>query len=157
MTNINVVLDHYLWKKKISSPNRYIKKKINKLNKINFFKKKSKNCTIFLTSSKKMKELNKKFRNKNKSTDVLSFPFNNKISNNKNIYLGDIAISYEIINLRSKKSNFFLEFDKMWIHGYLHLLGYNHKRKKDFIKMWKLENLILNFFYKKKKKLKNVL
>jgi len=157
MTNINVVLDHYLWKKKISSPNRYIKKKINKLNKINFFKKKSKNYTIFLTSSKKMKELNKKFRNKNKSTDVLSFPFNNKISNNKNIYLGDIAISYEIINLRSKKSNFFLEFDKMWIHGYLHLLGYNHKRKKDFIKMWKLENLILNYFYKKKKKLKNVL
>lgn len=152
MTNINVVLDHYLWKKKISSPNRYIKKKINKLNKINFFKKKSKNYTIFLTSSKKMKELNKKFRNKNKSTDVLSFPFNNKISNNKNIYLGDIAISYEIINLRSKKSNFFLEFDKMWIHGYLHLLGYNHKRKKDFIKMWKLENLILNYFYKKKKK-----
>ncbi len=152
MTNINVVLDHYLWKKKISSPNRYIKKKINKLNKINFFKKKSKNYTIFLTSSKKMKELNKKFRNKNKSTDVLSFPFNNKISNNKNIYLGDIAISYEIINLRSKKSNFFLEFDKMWIHGYLHLLGYNHKRKKDFIKMWKLENLILKYFYKKKKK-----
>ena len=37
----------------------------------------------------------------------------------------------------------------MWIHGYLHLLGYNHKREKDFSKMRKLENLILNFFYKK--------
>ena len=148
MTNINVVLDHYLWKKKISSPNRYIKKKINKLNKINFFKKKSKNYTIFLTSSKKMKELNKKFRNKNKSTDVLSFPFNNKISNNKNIYLGDIAISYEIINLRSKKSNFFLEFDKMWIHGYFHLIGYDHKKLKDFKKMNKKESLVLNYFHK---------
>ena len=65
-----------------------------------------------------------------------------------NIYLGDIAINYEIINKRSKNSNFFIEFDKMWIHGCLHLLGHNHKKKKDFIKMKKLENLILNYFYK---------
>ena len=89
-----------------------------------------------------MKALNKKFRNKNKPTDVLSFPLNNKIKYKKNVYLGDIAISYEIINKRSKNSNFFLEFDKMWIHGYLHLLGHNHKMKK-------LEDLILNNFYKK--------
>ena len=96
-----------------------------------------------------MKELNKKYRNKNKPTDVLSFPFNKKTKYNKNVYLGDVAISYEIINKRSKNSNFFLEFDKMWIHGYLHLLGYNHKKKKDFMKMKRLEDLILNYFYKK--------
>ena len=52
------------------------------------------------------------------------------MSKKKNVYLGDIAISYEIVNKRSKKSNFFLEFDKMWIHGYLHLLGHDHKKKK---------------------------
>ena len=120
-----------------------------KLNKLKLFKKKSKNHTIFLTNNKKMRELNKKFKNKNKTTDVLSFPFHNKINYKKNIYLGDIAISYEIINKRSKNSSFFQEFDKMWIHGYLHLLGHNHKKKKDFIKMKKLENLILNYFYKK--------
>ena len=149
MTNVDVVLDHFLWKKKIKNPKNYIKKKLNKLNKISFFKKKSKNHTIYLTNNKNMKALNKKFRNRNKPTDVLSFPFNKKINSKKNVYLGDIAISYEIINKRSKNSNFFLEFDKMWIHGYLHLLGYNHKREKDFSKMRKLENLILNFFYKK--------
>ena len=148
MTNVDVVLDHYLWKKKIKNPETYIKKKIVKLNKLKLFKKKSKNYTIFLTNNKKMRELNKKFRNKNKTTDVLSFPFHNKINYNKNIYLGDIAINYEIINKRSKNSNFFIEFDKMWVHGYLHLLGHNHKKKKDFIKMKKLENLILNYFYK---------
>ena len=148
MTNVDVVLDHYLWKKKIKNPETYIKKKLFKLNKLKLFKKKSKNHTIFLTNNKKMRELNKKFRNKNKTTDVLSFPFHNKTNYNKNIYLGDIAINYEIINKRSKNSNFFLEFDKMWIHGYLHLLGHNHKKKKDFIKMKKLENLILNYFYK---------
>ena len=94
-----------------------------------------------------MKDLNNKFRKKNKATDVLSFPFNYKIT--KNSYLGDMAISYEIINKRSIKSNFFIEFDKMWIHGYLHLLGYDHKKLKNFQKMNKKENLILNYFYKK--------
>ena len=44
---------------------------------------------------------------------------------------------------------FFIEFDKMWIHGYLHLLGYDHKKLKNFQKMNKKENLILNYFYKK--------
>jgi probable rRNA maturation factor len=149
MINIDVVLDHHLWKKKIKNPKIYIKKKLIKLNKLALFKKKSKNHTIFLTNNKKMKILNKKFRNKNKPTDVLSFPFNNKINYKKNMYLGDIAISYEIINERSKNSNFFIEFDKIWVHGYLHLLGHNHKKKKDFIKMKKLEDLILNYFYKK--------
>ena len=105
-----------------------------KLNKLKLLKNKSKNYTIFLTNNKKMKELNKKFRNNNKTTDVLSFPFNKKIKYNKNVYLGDIAISYEIINKRSINSNFFLEFDKMWIHGYLHLLGHDHKKKKRFCK-----------------------
>ena len=148
MTSVDIVLDYYLWKKKIKNPKIYIKKKLVKLNKLNLFKKKSKNHTIFLTNNRKMKILNRKFRNRNKPTDVLSFPFNNKINYKKNMYLGDIAISYEIINERSKNSNFFIEFDKMWVHGYLHLLGHNHKKKKDFIKMQKLENLILNYFYK---------
>tara|TARA_Y100000590_G_C15481482_1_gene924208 strand:- start:159 stop:614 length:456 start_codon:yes stop_codon:yes gene_type:complete len=149
MTSVDIVLNHHLWKKKIKNPKVYIKKKFLKLNKLKLFKDKSKNCTVFLTSNKKMKELNNKFRKKNIPTDVLSFPFNKKIKNKKNIYLGDIAINYEIINKRSKTSNFFLEFDKMWIHGYLHLLGYDHKKKVDFEKMKKLENIIINKFYKK--------
>ena len=143
MTNIDVVLDHYLWKKKIKNPKIYIKKKLIKLNKLNLFKKKSKNHTVFLTNNKKMKILNKKFRKKNIPTDVLSFPFSNKIKNKKNMYLGDIAISYEIINKRSKYSNFSIEFDKMWIHGYLHLLGYDHKKNIDYKKMKKIEDKML--------------
>ena len=149
MTSVDIVLDHYLWKKKIKNPKIYIRKKVLKLNKLKLFQNKSKSCTVFLTNNKTMKELNKKFRNQNKPTDVLSFPFDNKIKNKKNIYLGDIAISYEIVNKRSKNSNFFLEFDKMWVHGYLHLLGHDHKEKKDSKKMKKIENLILNKFYKK--------
>ena len=94
-----------------------------------------------------MKHLNKKFRNKNKITDVLSFPnlasTDFKKKTNTDIYLGDIALSYEIINRRSKDSNFNLEFDKMWIHGYLHLLGYDHKKIRDYKVMKKTEDKIL--------------
>ena len=97
-----------------------------------------------------MKKLNKKFRNIDKATDVLSFPFfsskNLKLIKEKNFYIGDIAVSYEIINIRSKKSFFNLEFDKMWVHGFLHLLGYNHIKNKDYYKMNKVEKRILNLF-----------
>ena len=147
MIKANVVLDNPIWKKKIKRPNNYIKKRLNLLSKLSPFKNKVNEFTLILTNNKKMKILNNQFRKKNKTTDVLSFPFDYK--SNKNSYLGDIAISFEIVNKRSSKSNFFVEFDKMWVHGYLHILGYDHKKIKNFKKMSKKENLILNHFYKK--------
>ena len=56
-----------------------------------------------------------------------------------------MALSFEIINRRSKFSAFNIEFDKMWIHGYFHLIGFDHKKLKDFKKMIKKENLIFNY------------
>tara|TARA_B100001250_G_scaffold282701_1_gene244866 strand:+ start:21 stop:464 length:444 start_codon:yes stop_codon:yes gene_type:complete len=145
MIKANVILDYYKWKNKIKSPKNYFKKKINKLNKIVSFKNKKHEFSVLLTNNKKMKSLNFKFRKKNKTTDVLSFPFNAK---KKNSYIGDIAISFEIVNKRSKNTNFFLELDRMWIHGFLHLIGYDHKKIIDYKKMNKKENLVLNYFYK---------
>jgi probable rRNA maturation factor len=147
MINADVVVENKLWNKKINNPSNYIKKKINKIFKFNSLKIKRFSLTILLTGNSKMIYLNKKFRNKNKTTDVLSFPnlstadFRKKT--NTEIYLGDIALNYEIVNRRSKDSNFNLEFDKMWIHGYLHLLGYNHKKFKDYKIMKKTEDKIL--------------
>ena len=146
MIKANVILDHYKWKNKIKNPSYYFKKKLNKLNKISSFKKKKQEFSVLLTNNKKMKSLNFKFRKKNKPTDVLSFPFINV--EKKSVYIGDIAISFEVVNQRSKTSNFFLELDKMWIHGYLHLIGYDHKKLRDFKKMTKKENLVLNYFHK---------
>jgi len=142
MIKANIILDYPKWKNKIKDPNIYLKKKLSRLSKIPYFKKKKQEFSILLTNNRKMKNLNFKFRKKNKPTDVLSF------QSNENFYIGDIAISYEIINKRSKLSNFFLEFDKMWIHGYFHLIGYDHKKLKDFKKMSKKENLVLNYFHK---------
>ena len=115
---------------------------------IHFFPSKKKILfSILLTNSAKMRFFNKKFRKKNKFTDILSFPFwtINELHKNENskIYLGDMAISYEIVNKRSKKTSFNLEFDKMWIHGCLHLLGYDHKKNSDYKKMKKVEDKIL--------------
>ena len=147
MINADVVVENKLWNKKIKNPSNYIKKKIKKISKFNSLKKKRFSLTILLTDNSKMKYLNKEFRNKNKTTDVLSFPnlssVDLKKKTNTEIYLGDIALNYEIINRRSKDSNFNLEFDKMWIHGYLHLLGYNHKKFKDYKIMKKTEDKIL--------------
>jgi len=144
MIKANVILDFSKWKYKIKNPNIYFKKKLQKLSTIPLFKNKNQEFSILLTNSKKIRSLNYKFKKKNKPTDVLSFPTQNVFKNNS--YIGDIAICFEILNKRSKTSNFFLEFDKIWIHGYFHLIGYDHKKLKDFKKMSKKENLVLKYF-----------
>ena len=138
MIKANVIIDYSKWKNKIKNPDNYLNKKIKKLSKIPYFKRKRQEFSILLTNNKKMKNLNLKFRKKNKPTDVLSFQSHEKF------YIGDIAISYEIVNKRSKNSLFDHELDKMWIHGYLHLSGHDHIKYKDFKKMSKKENLIFN-------------
>ena len=145
MIKANVISGHSNWKKFLIKPNDYLKKKLKKLSKAPLFKRKNHEFSLLLTNNKEMKKLNRKFRKKNKTTDVLSFPI--KIKNKKKMYVGDIAICFEIIKKRSKKTNFFLEFDKMWIHGYLHLIGYDHKKNNDFKKMYKKEKLILKYFH----------
>ena len=149
MIKINVKVKTNPWHKKVKSPKKYFSKKLKKISKIvKFFEGKNITFTILLTNSLNMKKLNKKFRKCNKPTDVLSFPTfslsNLKSMKEKKIYIGDIATSYEIINFRSKKNNFSLEFDKVWIHGLLHLIGYNHIKNKDYFKMQRIEKRILN-------------
>ena len=149
MIKVNVEVNCKSWNKKIKYPKKYFNQKLKKISKIiKFFRNKNIIFTILLTNSLNMKKLNKKFRKRNKSTDILSFssfsPRNLKINNEKKIYIGDLATSYEIINLRAKKTNFFEEFDKVWVHGLLHLIGYDHIKNKDYYKMHKIEKRILN-------------
>ena len=149
MIKVNVEINNRSWRKEIKNPKKYFSEKLKKISKIiKFFKGKNIIFNILLTSSLNMKKLNKKFRKCNRPTDVLSFPSfsstNLKLIKEKKIYIGDIAASYEIINFRSKKSSFFLEFDKVWVHGLLHLVGYDHINNKDYFKMNRIEKRILN-------------
>ena len=146
MIKVNIITENISWKNKISNPEKYLKKKIKKLSKKKEFNKKNFEFSILLTNSRKLKKLNFRFRKISKTTDVLSFPnIENKF---KRKYLGDIAISYEIIDKRSKLSTFNEEFDKIWIHGYLHLLGYDHKKINDFKIMYKKESNLLKYLAK---------
>ena len=137
MIKANIHLGSPKWLKKIKNPKNYFNKKIFKLNKI-LNKKKKIELYILLTDNKNMKKLNSKFRGKKKPTDVLSFPLDKKD------YIGDIAISFEFVNKKSHLSSLYYELDRNWIHGYLHLIGYDHKKNKDYLKMTKRENQLIN-------------
>ncbi len=106
---------------------------------------------MLLSDSKEIKRLNKKFRKKNKSTDILSFPFYQKkdlykiIKKEKEIYIGDIIINYNELKSVSRGDDFKNKFNKLWIHGLVHLFGYKHKTLKDFKSMNKLEKKYLQY------------
>ena len=152
MIKINVVTNNFNWYRFIKIPNNYIERKIKKLNfKNKNYKKNIIFCTLLLSNTKAIKKLNSKFRKKNKSTDVLSFPFYNKINlkkkikNEKEIYLGDIIINLNKIRSKKNIKNFKLEFDKLWIHGLVNLFGYDHKKEKDYRKMSQVEKNYLKY------------
>ena len=61
------------------------------------------------------------------------------------IYLGDIIINLNKIKYKKKISSFKIEFDKLWIHGLVHLLGYDHKSDQDFNRMLRVEKKFLSY------------
>jgi len=148
MIKAHIEVSSKLWLKKIKKPSKSINKILNKINKIlKFSPKKYYTFTILLANNSKIKSLNKKFRKKNKATDVLSFPFYKKKdflkTNKRDVYLGDVIISFEFVFKSSIDKIFLNEFNKVWIHGFLHLLGHDHIKNKDYKKMQYLENKIL--------------
>ncbi|MSP10222.1 MAG: rRNA maturation RNase YbeY [Pelagibacteraceae bacterium] len=144
MINVNVISEEKAWFKKIKKKNFFFK------NICKFFPKKYKflnkkiNITLLLSNNKKIKKLNKKFRNKNKPTDILSFPLSKKIKLSKENYMGDLIISYNFMDKPKKQSikNFHQKVIKTFIHGFLHLLGFDHSKLKDYKKMLKEEEKI---------------
>ena len=65
------------------------------------------------------------------------------IDKKNNVYLGDLIINLNKIVEQSKEQSFNIVFDKIWIHGIVHLLGYRHESNKDFSLMQELENRII--------------
>ena len=85
MIKINVIINNNKWFHYIKDPNNYLDRKINKLNSKNkIFRNKIFFFTLLLSDSREIKLLNRKFRKKNKSTDVLSFPYQTKPELKKN-------------------------------------------------------------------------
>ena len=111
--------------------------------------------SILACNDKKIKEYNKKFRDKDKATNVLSWPrleinaeiywkkrfFIFNLFTRRNFGYGDIAISYDTCLKKAKELNFTFEdyTIHMLIHSCLHLLGFDHKKKSDFKLMKEVE------------------
>ena len=144
MIKVNVLFEENSWAKKITKSEELFNKVCKNFPKKFKFINKKVYLTLLLSNNQKIKILNKKFRKKNKHTDILSFPFEKKISNKKEIYLGDIIISFNYMNNPKNldKDNFKKKTIKIFIHGFLHLLGYDHHKNKDFKNMLKEEKKI---------------
>lgn len=105
---------------------------------------------IILTTPKNIKEFNKKYRNIDKETDVLSFPMfeKNEIKNSRNNIdiLGDVIISIDRVIEQAKmyENTFEREFAYMVVHSFYHLLGYDHVNDEDKKIMREKEENVLN-------------
>ena len=144
MISINVFSEEKAWSKRLKNKDIFFKQICKAFPKKYKFLNKKVTFTLLLSNNKNIKKLNKVFRKKNKSTDILSFPLDKKTKITKNTYLGDIIISYNYVDKpRSQDLKSFKEkVAKILIHGFLHLLGFDHKKNKDFSKMLKEENLL---------------
>ena len=137
MINVDVFSEEKAWSKKLKKKELFFKKVCSFFPKKYQFSNKKVNFTLLLSNNKGTKKLNKDFRNKNKSTDVLSFPFNKKTKISKTTYVGDIIISYNFMDKPKSQNlkNFKEKVIKTFIHGFLHLVGFDHVKDKDYKKM----------------------
>jgi len=116
------------------------------LNKIrNLFKIQKRDLSVTLCTNAFIKKLNKKYRHKNKPTDVLSFAMQDKKM------LGDIIVSVPLAKKNSKLygTNLLEEIVFLVVHGIIHLLGFNHQIKRDAKKMQALEKSTMYKLFKK--------
>ena len=103
----------------------------------------NKELSISCVSEEESKTLNKKYRGNNKSTNVLSFSLDKNLT--KDSLIGDIILCIEIIKKEAKEysKDFENRLKHMIIHGFLHLLNFEHKEKHERLKMEDLEITIM--------------
>lgn len=139
-------------------------KLINKLlitaNKYSGFKQKKSQVSVSFVDKKEIKRLNKKYRKIDKETDVLSFPtlaltpgqkcklkdFKEDIDPQTNLLmLGDIVICEDVATEHAKEYNHSYEREVCYliVHGFLHLLGFDHEKEEDKMIMRAYEETIL--------------
>ena len=151
MIKVSIFSEEKAWSNRLKNTDLFFKKICKVFPKKYQFSKKKVSFSLLLSNNKNIKKLNKNFRNKNKPTDILSFPFNKKTKISSKTYLGDIIISYNFINKpRHQNLSLFKEkLAKLFIHGFLHLLSYDHIKNKDYKKMLKEEKLIYQSVFSK--------
>ena len=92
--------------------------------------------TVCIVSDRRMREYNRKYRGRNESTDVLEFPSGSELQPDGSRYLGDIIISATMASnqARAEGHSFSRELKILALHGYLHLVGYDHQTDRGAFK-----------------------
>ena len=144
MIKVNVLTEEKFWSKKIKKKEIFFNRLCKHFPKKFKFINKRAYLTLLLSNNRNIKRLNKKFRKKDKHTDVLSFPLQKKFKNLKEVYLGDVIISFNYMNKPKNINNYdFKEkVTKIFIHGFLHLLNFNHTKEKEYQIMFREEQKI---------------
>ncbi|MFY9590258.1 rRNA maturation RNase YbeY [Rickettsia endosymbiont of Halotydeus destructor] len=166
MINIEIIKNYKKWQE-YKLINKALIKKItyNILQRFNNFANIEQfELSILLTDNPKMLDLNSQFRDKEKATNVLSFPHaeldwrnlhlndlvakNSKLVGTPYLYLGDIAFGYETIYQEAfeQKKTFENHFIHLLTHSILHLIGFDHQNDEEANIMENLEIKILNYF-----------
>ena len=151
MINVEVFSEEKGWSTKLKRKKVFFNEVCKAFPKRYKFLNRKVSLSLMLSNNKKIQKLNKNFRNKNRPTDILSFPLRKKIKIKKKTYIGDIIISYNFIN--KPKSQNIKEFKKklikIFIHGFLHLIGFDHKKNSEYKEMYKEEEYIYKTVIKK--------
>ncbi len=108
---------------------------------------------IWFTTNQTIQRYNKKYRKKDKPTDILSFPYHTdlkpgqeiKVKEDEDKNLGDLIISLEFAqkDVKKLKKSIVEHLQILLVHGIAHLLGYDHKTQKKYRQMQKFENMLL--------------
>ena len=114
MISVDVISEEKSWSKKIKKKEIFFNSICKSFPKKYQFTNKKIFLTLLLSNNRGIKKLNKKFRKKNKSTDVLSFPDQKKMKLKKNSYLGDIIISYNFMNKPRNQEIKFFRFQQLF-------------------------------------------
>lgn len=124
--------------------------KEEKIEKLNFY------LSVTLTNPEQIHKLNKEYRNVDRATDVLSFPMFEKEEIDKIVskqiknpipeVLGDIVISIEKVKEQANEygHSFERELSYMLVHGFYHIMGYDHIEEEDKVKMRAKEEVVLS-------------
>ena len=144
MIKVSFNVDEPFWAKEMPLFKKNILKAAKEtLNTVFKYRKNNLEVSFLLTSDSNIRLLNKNYRNKDKSTNVLAFPMNQNTFGEDYI-VGDVVISLQRILSESKKLKIhkYKYLSKITIHGVLHLLGFDHKSSKQHEEMNRMEQKV---------------
>lgn len=142
---ISIEINKQVEFRKFQNFDLYLETIIEKALKLHNYKSKNYSISVLLCNDLEIQKLNHQFRDKNKPTNVLSFPDGETFGTET--LLGSVAISIETLKKEASEQNktFKTHFIHLFVHSILHLLGMDHEIESERIAMEKAEDQIMDY------------